>query len=42
VLSGALVVVGAFVVLMAALTFVHEGRVALRARRTGPNGSPES
>ena len=33
VLSGALVVVGAFIVLMAVLTFVHEGRVALRSRR---------
>jgi hypothetical protein len=33
VLSGALVVVGAFVVLMSVLTFVHEGRVALRSRR---------
>jgi hypothetical protein len=34
VLSGAVIVVGAFVVLMAVLTFVHEGRVALRARRS--------
>jgi hypothetical protein len=35
VLSGALVVVGAFIVLMAVLTFVHEARVAIRRRRSG-------
>ena len=40
VLSGLLVVVGGFMVVMAVYTFIHEGRKAAGARRTGGESPP--
>jgi hypothetical protein len=41
-LGGILVLVGGFLFVMAVFTFVHEGRVAARARRQGGDASPRS
>ena len=35
VLSGIAIVIGGFLFVMAVYTFVHEGRKAMKARRTG-------
>ena len=39
-LSGLLMLIGGFMVVMAAYTFVHEGRKAVRSRRPGGESSP--
>jgi hypothetical protein len=41
-LGGILVLVGGFLFVMAVFTFVHEGRVAARARRQGGDAPPRS
>ena len=39
-LSGLLVIIGGFMVVMAVYTFIHAGRKALRSRRTGGESPP--
>ena len=41
ILSGVLIVIGGFMFVMAVFTFIHEGRKALRARRTGGSPPPD-
>ena len=40
VISGVLVVIGGFMVVMAAYTFIHEGREVWSSRRTGGQSPP--
>jgi len=42
VLSGLLIVIGGFLFVMAVFTFIHEGRKALKARRTRGESPPRS
>jgi hypothetical protein len=41
VLSGLLVLIGGFLVVMAAYTFIHDGRLAARSRRSGRASPPD-